>query len=158
MKTIFMVLLALVLVACADETTEAVTPPVMEMPAPTEPAADPVVEPEPEMAPEPDPVDEEPEPEPDPVPIEEEPVDEEPEEEAELEVFTKESLAAFNGLNGSRAYVAVDGVVYDVTDSPRWRNGNHNGIQAGQDLTLTFNQQHGDNRLSSFPIVGRYEG
>jgi predicted heme/steroid binding protein len=154
MKTLMMVLLALALVACAETTSDVAPPPVVETPAPTAPVEPPVEESAPEPEPEPEPeapvVDE---------PVEEEtPVVEEPEEEAELEVFTKESLAAFNGLNGSRAYVAVDGVVYDVTDSPRWRGGNHNGIQAGQDLTFTFNQQHGDNRLSSFPIVGRYEG
>lgn len=156
MKTIVMLLLALVLVACANETTEAVTPPVNETPVPTAPVEEPVVEAEPE--PEAD-VTPDPEPEPEPVDEEPEPMVEEDEKESEnlLPVFNRESLSEFDGRDNRRAYVAVNGVVYDVTNSPRWPNGNHNGYQAGQDLSSIFNSQHGDSRLSSFPIVGTYE-
>ena len=72
--------------------------------------------------------------------------------------FTTEELAQFTGQDGQPAYVAVNGVVYDVSNSPRWPNGNHNGYQAGQDLTSAFAAQHGDNRMGSFPVVGRYVG
>lgn len=34
--------------------------------------------------------------------------------------FTTEELAAFNGQNGNPAYIAVDGVVYDVTKVSTW--------------------------------------
>jgi predicted heme/steroid binding protein len=74
------------------------------------------------------------------------------------QTFTKAQLAVYDGRNGQPAYVAVDGVVYDVTNSPMWPNGNHNGNQAGNDLTAAFASQHGDNRMSSFPVVGRYLG
>ena len=37
--------------------------------------------------------------------------------------FTLEELAAYDGQNGSPAYIAIDGVVYDVTDVPQWTNG-----------------------------------
>jgi predicted heme/steroid binding protein len=74
------------------------------------------------------------------------------------QTFTKEQLAVFTGQNGQPAYVAVAGVVYDVSNSPAWPNGNHNGNQAGRDLTSVFNAQHGDNRMASFPVVGRYIG
>ncbi len=74
------------------------------------------------------------------------------------QTFTKEQLAEFTGQNGQPAYVAVAGVVYDVSNSPAWPNGNHNGNQAGRDLTSVFNAQHGDNRMASFPVVGRYIG
>lgn len=65
-------------------------------------------------------------------PGEEPQVGQEQGEEIEL---TLEELSAFDGSNGTRAYIAVDEIIYDVTDSSRWRNGRHNGFQAGQDLT-----------------------
>lgn len=74
---------------------------------------------------------------------------------SEERVFTLEELATYNGRDGQPAYVAVNGVVYDLTNSPMWRNGSHNGVQAGRDLTSIFESQHGDDRLSEFPIVGR---
>lgn len=79
------------------------------------------------------------------------------EETEESSVFTAQSLAYYDGQEGRPAYVAVNGVVYDVTSSPRWRDGAHNGFQAGRDLTRQFNNQHGDSRLDRFPIVGTYQ-
>jgi predicted heme/steroid binding protein len=55
------------------------------------------------------------------------------EEQVEL---TLEELALFDGKNGNKGYVAVNGIIYDVTNSSLWPNGNHNGYQAGQDLTV----------------------
>jgi predicted heme/steroid binding protein len=75
----------------------------------------------------------------------------------EERVFSVEELATYNGQDGQPAYVAVNGVVYDLTSSPMWRNGGHNGVQAGQDLTSIFESQHGDDRLREFPVVGRLE-
>jgi predicted heme/steroid binding protein len=86
----------------------------------------------------------------------EESATDESEETEESDVFTAQTLAYYDGQEGRPAYVAVDGVVYDVTNSTRWRNGAHNGFQAGRDLTRQFNSQHGDTRLSRFPIVGTY--
>lgn len=37
--------------------------------------------------------------------------------------FTLSQLAVYNGNNGSDAYIAVNGIVYDVTDAPEWSNG-----------------------------------
>jgi len=76
---------------------------------------------------------------------------------SEERVFTLDELATYNGENGQPAYVAVNGVVYDLTSSPMWRNGAHNGVKAGQDLTSVFESQHGDDRLSEFPVVGRLQ-
>lgn len=79
-------------------------------------------------------------------------------EEAPGEVyFTLEELSAFNGKNGQLAYIAVDGVVYDVTDLPAWKDGGHNGFEAGQDLTEAIKSQspHGVSKLETLPIVGR---
>lgn len=53
--------------------------------------------------------------------------------------FTLEQLKKFDGKNGNPAYVAVDGVVYDVSALPAWKNGEHkHGLKAGNDLTVEF--------------------
>jgi predicted heme/steroid binding protein len=71
--------------------------------------------------------------------------------------FTSAELAVFNGQNGQPAYVAVDGVVYDVTNNPAWSGGNHNGVQAGQDLTRMLPSSHrADMRFERNPIVGTF--
>jgi predicted heme/steroid binding protein len=69
--------------------------------------------------------------------------------------MTLTELAQFDGRNGNKAYIAVSGVIYDVTESSLWRNGSHNGFQAGQDLTVGITSSpHGTSTLSRFPIVG----
>lgn len=86
-----------------------------------------------------------------PAPVEENLVEE--------RVFTLEELKAYNGKEGSPAYIAVNGMVYDVSNSSRWRDGNHNGFDAGQDLTdaLYNDSPHGDRTLANVPVVGRIE-
>ena len=79
-----------------------------------------------------------------------------PVNEEDLIEFTLETLAEFDGREGRNAYIAVDGRVYDVTNSPRWPNGNHNGYQAGQDLTAMIDQMspHGRRVLDRMRQVG----
>lgn len=51
-------------------------------------------------------------------------------------VFTLEELATFDGKEGRAAYVAVDGVVYDLTKVPSWKGGSHmRKHAAGKDLS-----------------------
>ena len=74
--------------------------------------------------------------------------------------FNAEELAQYNGENGNPAYIAVDGVVYDVTDVPQWKNGSHFGrFQAGADLTEEIKtvSPHGVSKLDGLPVVGVYE-
>lgn len=75
---------------------------------------------------------------------------------AELEL-TLEELAKFNGKDGARAYVAVDGIIYDMTDSAFWKEGAHNGFEAGQDLTeaIKNTSPHGVSTLTRVPVVGK---
>lgn len=79
--------------------------------------------------------------------------------EAGTEVFTVDELKTYNGKDGARAYVAVDGTVYDVTDVPEWANGEHNGIVAGTDVTKVIKDQspHGTKVLDGLVVVGTLE-
>ncbi|MCX6808195.1 MAG: hypothetical protein NTW50_00820 [Candidatus Berkelbacteria bacterium] len=69
--------------------------------------------------------------------------------------FSAQELAKYNGLNGQPAYVAVDGTVYDM--SSIFRNGQHHGFSAGQDLTNAFHQFHTSGQLDGLPIVGIFK-
>lgn len=71
--------------------------------------------------------------------------------------LTLEELAAYDGKNGQPAYIAVDGVIYDVSSNPNWRNGAHNGYAAGKDLTKEIEEAspHGTSVLSNIPVVGK---
>jgi predicted heme/steroid binding protein len=72
-------------------------------------------------------------------------------------ILTLEELSEFNGKNGNRAYVAVNGIIYDVTDSARWKNGGHNGFEAGNDLTdaIMTKSPHGLRTLNNVPAIGK---
>lgn len=70
--------------------------------------------------------------------------------------MTREELAGYDGRDGRRAYIAVNGTVYDVTDSPHWQGGLHPpDHQAGQDLTEELLQApHVRAVVERFPVVG----
>ncbi len=70
--------------------------------------------------------------------------------------LTAEELAAFDGKGGRPAYVAYEGVVYDVTESSMWGGGEHEGEHAaGKDLTREQEQAPHDVYVTDFPEVGR---
>ena len=69
--------------------------------------------------------------------------------------FTLQDLAQFNGKNGNPAYVAYKGVVYDVTESGMWGDGDHEGMHsAGMDLTEEHDDAPHDVYVTDFPEVG----
>ena len=76
-----------------------------------------------------------------------------------LREFTLEELAEYNGEDGKDAYVAVDGIVYDVTYAGPWRGGIHNGFTAGRDLTeeIKNDSPHGVSKLNNVPMIGKVE-
>ena len=75
---------------------------------------------------------------------------------AREKAFTLSELAKFNGKNGVAAYVAVKGIVYDVTNVSQWEKGTHNGYEAGVDLTEAFkNSPHQDSIFNGIPVVGK---
>jgi len=50
-----------------------------------------------------------------------------------------EELRRNTGERGSRIWIAQNGTVYDVTDSPKWRTGLHELLHfGGQDLSSEF--------------------
>jgi predicted heme/steroid binding protein len=52
------------------------------------------------------------------------------------EVVSLEELKKNDGQNGRKAYVALHGKVYDVSDSPMWTDGDHLAEHmAGADLS-----------------------
>jgi len=73
-----------------------------------------------------------------------------------LRVFTLAELATFNGNNGSTAYMAVNGTVYNVTNVAEWSNGWHKGMHlAGTDASAVFaGSPHSLGFLSQLTIVG----
>ncbi len=100
-------------------------------------------------------------------PSEEAPVVEDPDEdeveetgEAELPgeeaVFTLDELAEYDGQDGRPAYIAVDGIVYDVSNVPVWGSGTHFGFEAGIDATeaLQSAAPHGVAQLNQAVVVG----
>lgn len=70
-------------------------------------------------------------------------------------LFTKEELSKYDGSNGMPAYVAVDGVIYDVSLVASFGGGTHFGIVAGNDLTKEFYDCHKSKGvLESLPVIG----
>lgn len=69
--------------------------------------------------------------------------------------MTLEELQLYNGKNGAKALVAVNGKIYDVTESSHWLRGSHEGVhQAGQDLTEELKRApHVRSLIERFPVI-----
>ncbi len=71
-------------------------------------------------------------------------------------LFTESELSMYNGRNGNPAYVAVNGIVYDVTNIAAWGGATHFGLVAGTDVTSQFASCHaGQQILSKLKVVGK---
>ncbi|WP_099716741.1 cytochrome b5 domain-containing protein, partial [Clostridium sp. LS] len=69
--------------------------------------------------------------------------------------FTLDELAQYNGNNGNPAYVAIEGIVYDVTRQVNFGGGANFGLVPGQDITDQFNSYYGTmDILTNAPKVG----
>ena len=72
-----------------------------------------------------------------------------------MKEFTLEDLKEYDGSNGKPAYVAYKGLVYDVTESSMWADGDHEGMHmAGGDLTTEHDDAPHDEHILDFPEVG----
>lgn len=73
-----------------------------------------------------------------------------------MKEFTLEDLKEFDGTGGKPAYVAYKGIVYDVTESAMWADGDHEGMHsAGMDLTEAHEDAPHDEHVVDFPEVGK---
>jgi len=70
-------------------------------------------------------------------------------------VFNMTELAKYDGKVGNPAYVAVEGVVYDMTTV--FENGLHYGHVAGHELSNAFYLRHAKSAITKYPVVGTYQ-
>ncbi len=73
--------------------------------------------------------------------------------------MTLAELRKCDGREGRPAYVAVNNVIYDVTSSSYWAEGNHlDAHRAGADLTNELAKApHVRSIVERFPVVGTLE-
>lgn len=69
-----------------------------------------------------------------------------------LTSFTLQELAQYDGQNDVPAYLAINGVVYDVTKVQLLRDGRHHGVTPGHDVTDQF--VHNQAILNRLQVVG----
>ncbi|MCH4009713.1 cytochrome b5 domain-containing protein [Companilactobacillus sp.] len=70
--------------------------------------------------------------------------------------FTVADLKKFDGTNGNPAYVAIDDIVYDVTDVDPWAGGKHHGNTAGNNLSeAIMKSPHKKSVLAKLNEVGK---
>jgi predicted heme/steroid binding protein len=76
-----------------------------------------------------------------------------------MKIFTPAELNNYNGKDGKKCYIANNGLVYDVTGSFHWKNGEHWVVhKAGQDLSSEMlDAPHFDDLLEKFEVVGKLE-
>lgn len=73
-----------------------------------------------------------------------------------VEEFTLETLAMYDGVQMEMMYIAVDGLVYDVTEIESWASGTHNGVAAGTDGSDMIGlSPHKEAVLEELTVVGK---
>jgi predicted heme/steroid binding protein len=71
--------------------------------------------------------------------------------------LTSDELKKYDGKNGNPAYFACKGIIYDVSDSTWFINGDHmTAHKCGRDLTEELkNAPHGEDYFFDIPKVGK---
>jgi len=73
-----------------------------------------------------------------------------------LPEYSRSYLALRNGQDKPEIWVALNGIIYDVSESRLWKNGKHYEHWAGQDLTDELKDApHTETVFSKFRVVGR---
>lgn len=85
-----------------------------------------------------------------------------PEKKPELKTLTSQELAANDGKENHKCYVAVEGKVYEIDQGRLWKNGEHVTSQGqahcGLDLTDAIQKSpHGKSKLQGLTQVGTLE-
>ena len=71
-------------------------------------------------------------------------------------IYTELELRRYSGEDGDQMLVAFEGIVYDVSDCPKWRNGMHEKMHyPGQDLTSEMPDAPHKNEVFNRPCVKR---
>ena len=70
-------------------------------------------------------------------------------------IFTLEELSKYNGLDENPPYVAVESIVYDMSDV--FINGEHFTHGAGTELTEEFLSRHSLEEITKYPVVGEMQ-
>ena len=71
-------------------------------------------------------------------------------------IFTERELKTYNGERGHPVYIAFGGVVYDVSDCPKWHTGFHEQLHfAGFDLTRSLHKAPHAAEVFTRPCVKR---
>lgn len=73
---------------------------------------------------------------------------------AQLPTMNAATLKTYDGKNGHKAYVALNGYVYDVSNVSAWKGGKHyKGMVAGTDLTSHIDESpHGPNVVKQLKL------
>lgn len=68
----------------------------------------------------------------------------------------RDNLERYNGEEGMPAYIAVNGIVYDITNSLEWKHGKFLGAKAGIDLSHSLSHENEEvlKMLAGFKVVG----
>lgn len=70
-------------------------------------------------------------------------------------MFTPAALAGYDGKDGFPAYIAANGFVYDVSDAPQWKDGEHeDGYLAGTDISNQLSRADLEALLKGLPEIG----
>ena len=72
--------------------------------------------------------------------------------------YSLSQLALRNGQDREEIWCSYKGIIYDLTQSRMWSNGNHYEHWAGQDLTSELSDApHTNAVFEKFKVVGQLE-
>ena len=70
--------------------------------------------------------------------------------------YSRGQLALRNGRDMGDIWCAYKGIIYDLTNSRLWKNGEHYEHWAGQDLTEELpDAPHNEKVFDRFTVIGR---
>jgi len=74
----------------------------------------------------------------------------------DLPEYSRSHLALRNGQDKPQIWVALHGIIYEVTRSRLWRDGKHYEHWAGQDLTDELKDAPHDAKVfEKFKVIGK---
>ena len=74
----------------------------------------------------------------------------------DLPEYSRSYVALRNGQDKPEIWVALHGLIYDVTRSRLWRDGKHYEHWAGQDLTDELKDAPHDSKVfEKFKVIGK---